>query len=416
MMPEKVNINVDFLSGDVTPQNGVYRSAFEARCLAPQGKPWDLMAWGFSWDGGDMPMSIKSAVNLKQEAAEIIAMGGGVQFYFQQNSDLSIKPWIAEMLEDIGKFCRERQNYCHKAVPVPQIAILYPSYAYQRSSPVPYSRSLGMLQGALYSILDGQQAVEILMEHNLTGNMEKYPLIIIPECDYIDTTITEELKSYVKNGGNLLILGPDAALLFKNELGILSSEETSRQDAFITAGGKIGSVKSEILKVRLDKNAKPLSVFYKGSDFTYPDNYASSSVNQLGKGKIAAIYFNAGTSYNEYKTFVIRDFVSETINNLFTEKIVKISGSRLLHVAVNKLNDKMYINLINVGGNHSGQNTIGYDEVPALKEIEVDIKTDSRPRNIKLLPEGKSLKYKYSEGRCIVKIPEIALHSILEVN
>ena len=76
----------------------------------------------------------------------------------------------------------------------------------------------------------------------------------------------------------------------------------------------------------------------------------------------------------------------------------------------------MYINLINVGGNHSGENTIGYDEVPSLKEIEVAIKTDSRPRSIKLQPEGKSLKYKYSDGRYVVKIPEIALHSILEVN
>ena len=73
-------------------------SAFEARCLAPQGKPWDLMAWGFSWDGGKMPMSIKSSVQLEQEAAQIMAMGGGVQFYFQQNMDLSIKPWIAPML------------------------------------------------------------------------------------------------------------------------------------------------------------------------------------------------------------------------------------------------------------------------------------------------------------------------------
>ena len=39
LMPEKVTVDVDYLSGDVTPQNGVYRSAFEARCLAPQGKP-----------------------------------------------------------------------------------------------------------------------------------------------------------------------------------------------------------------------------------------------------------------------------------------------------------------------------------------------------------------------------------------
>jgi len=67
MMPEPVNNNVDYLSGDVTPQNGVYRSAFEARCIAPQGKPWDLMAWGFSWNGGKMPMSVKSSVQLEQE-------------------------------------------------------------------------------------------------------------------------------------------------------------------------------------------------------------------------------------------------------------------------------------------------------------------------------------------------------------
>ncbi len=415
MMPEKVDIDVDFLSGDVTPQNGVYRSAFEARCLAPQGKPWDLMAWGFSWNGGDMPMSIKSAVNLKQEAAEIIAMGGGVQFYFQQNSDLSIKPWIADMLEDIGKFCRERQRFCHKAAPVPQIALLYPSTAYQRSAPVPYSRSLGMLQGALYSILDGQQAVEILMEHHLKGNIEKYPLIIIPECDYLDATIIQELITYVNNGGNLLLTGPDAALIFKNELGIISAEKTPRQEAFISAGGKIGSVKSEILRVSLSEDVKPLSIFYKGSDFNRPDYYASSSVTQLGKGKIAAIYFNAGTSYNEYKTFVIRDLVNETIDNLFTDKIAEISGSKLLHVAVNKLDDRIYINLINVAGNHAGQNTIGYDEVPPLTEIEVAIKLESRPWFIKLQPGGKNLKYNYSDGRYIVKIPEIALHSILEV-
>ena len=146
MMPEKVTIDVDYLSGDVTPQNGVYRSAFEARCLAPQGKPWDLMAWGFSWDGGKMPMSVKSAIQLEQEAAQIMAMGGGVQVYFQQNNDLSIKPWLATMLSEIGVFVRERQPYCQKAMAIPQIALLYPTASYMKSAPRPYSNPLGKLR------------------------------------------------------------------------------------------------------------------------------------------------------------------------------------------------------------------------------------------------------------------------------
>ena len=192
LMPEKVTVAVDYLSGDVTPQNGVYRSAFEARCLAPQGKPWDLMAWGFSWNGGKMPMSIKSSVQLEQEAAQIMAMGGGVQFYYQQNRDLSLKPWLATSLTEIGKFCRERQQFCHKAKTVPQIALLYPTASYQKHANRPFSNSTNMLQGAMNLILDGQYPVEILMEHHLEGKMAQYPLIVIPECIDLETSFVDE--------------------------------------------------------------------------------------------------------------------------------------------------------------------------------------------------------------------------------
>jgi hypothetical protein len=415
LMPEKVTVEVDFLSGDVTPQNGVYRSAFEARCLAPQGKPWDLMAWGFSWNGDEMPMTIKSAVQLKQEASEIMAMGGGVQFYFQQNRDLSIKPWIAYMLADIGTFCRQRQPYCHKAIAVPQIALLYPSQSYQRSAPVPYSRYLGMLQGALYALLDGQQAVEIIMEHNLIGKMNQYPLIVIPECDYLEPVFLDSLRSYVKNGGNLLVIGVETAEMFKPELGIVSSVKASRSEAFIMARGKIGSVRSERLRVNLAQNCKTLSVFYQGSDFNYPDTNIASSLNQVEKGKVAGIYFNAGTAYTEYKTPVIRDFLLETLQELMPDKLVEVTGSHLVHMSVNRMKGRLYVNLINTAGEHTNQNALGYDEVPPLKDITVSIRTTERPVGIVLQPDGRTLPFSYSNGRSTVLVTELPLHSVLEV-
>jgi hypothetical protein len=415
LMPEKVDINVDYLSGDVTPQNGVYRSAFEARCLAPQGKPWDLMAWGFSWNGGNMPMSIKSPVQLKQEAAQIISMGGGVQFYFQQNRDLSLKPWIAYMLEDIGNFCRERQKFCHKSVPVPQIALLYPSRAYQKNSPVPYSRPLPMLQGTLYAILDGQNAIEILMEHNLSGRMDRYPLIVIPECDYLDPSFIDEIRRYVANGGNLLVIGTDAPILFKNELGIITSEKVPAGQAFISAGGRIGSVRSEILKVELTGNSIQKTRFYQGSDYNYPSEITASSVSRIGKGMIAAVYFNAGSSYIDYKTPVVRDFIDELIEELFPARVVRVTGSHLVHIAVNRTGGKTMVNLINVAGEHTNQNAIGYDEVPPLKDIYVSIKTDKKPSRVILQPEGKELKLSYDNGRFQVLVPELKIHSIIEL-
>ena len=55
-MPQPVNTDVDFISGDLTPNNSVVNAGFEARCIASQAQkyniPWDIMSWAFSmnWD------------------------------------------------------------------------------------------------------------------------------------------------------------------------------------------------------------------------------------------------------------------------------------------------------------------------------------------------------------------------------
>ena len=415
IMPEKVNINVDYLSGDVTPLNGVYRSAFEARCLAPQGKPWDLMAWGFSWDGGKMPMSVKSAVQLEQEAAQIMAMGGGVQFYFQQNRDLSIKPWLADMLSEIGSFCRERQAFCHKAKAIPQVALLFPTASHQKNGTRPYSNSTSRLEGSLYMIMDGQFPVEILMEHHLLGNMEKYPLIIIPECNYLDPGFMDELRTYVNNGGNILVIGSETAGLFKPELGILSLEQQEAKPEFIAATGRIGGIRSPYAKVTLDKDAEVISTFFKGSDFIQKGDIIASSTKKVGKGKITAIYFNAGSAYAEYKSHVLRDYISQHIESIYQEPLVKVSGSNQVHISVNTLNDRTYVNLINAAGDHNTKSVIGYDEIPVLLDLKVEINTLSQPSKIILQPEGRELAVNYSDGISKVVISELQIHSVLEI-
>jgi len=415
LMPERVTTDVDYLSGDVTPLNGVYRSAFEARCLAPQGKPWDLMAWGFSWNGGEMPMNVKSSIQLEQEAAQIMAMGGGVQFYFQQNNDLSLKPWLATTLSEIGIFCRDRQEYCHKAKAIPQIALLYPTASYQKSAPRPFSYPTEKLQGALNIILDGQFPAEVLMEHHLTGKMDQYPLIVIPECDYLEASFLEELKKYVRDGGRLLIIGTETVKLFEKEIGVKALGKAEEKQAFISASDKLGTVRTQIVPVELMENTKTLSVFYNSCDFRDIGSETASSINKVGKGSIAAVYFNAGSAYLKYKSPVLRDYFANHINELFHDQIVRVSGSHLVHVAVNTLNSKMYVNLINIAGEHTNQSAIGYDEIPSLKNLHIKINTTGKPARILLQPGGQELRFDYYNGISEVTVPELAIHSILEV-
>ena len=131
-MPEPVSADVAGLSGDFSPDDSVNSARFAGRCLEDQGVPWDLMSWSFS----RKTRKQKPAVQLMQEAAVVLALGGGYQAYFKQDRDGAIRdPAEMDVMAEVARFCRGRQAYCHRSVAVPQIALLYSTAGHYRESP-----------------------------------------------------------------------------------------------------------------------------------------------------------------------------------------------------------------------------------------------------------------------------------------
>jgi hypothetical protein len=252
------------------------------------------------------------------------------------------------------------------------------------------------------------------MEHHLKGNMQRYPMIVIPECNGLDESMMTELRAYVTNGGKLLVIGSETTKGFSNELGITSSIRKDDQIPFIHAKDRLGGIRSSILNTTLMADSRALSYFYRTNDYVDRDTIVASSVRKLGKGSIAAIYFDAGSAYTEYKSPVVRDFIDNAVNSLAPDLRVEVSGSHLVHVALNEKNGKTYINLINIAGEHTNKAAIGYDQVPALTDLKVSIQ--GKHAKVRLQPEGRDLPVKYVEGKTIVTVPKVEIHSILEIN
>ena len=145
-MPEPVCANVDFLSGDYSPQDSVNSARLSARFLARQGKPWDLMAWSFTTQPD---RSQKSAVQLQREAAVVLALGGGFQAYYKQKRDGSIYDEQMPVMAEVAKFCRARQAICHHAEMVPQVALLFSTAAHYRRINGLFSRDNTRIDGVL---------------------------------------------------------------------------------------------------------------------------------------------------------------------------------------------------------------------------------------------------------------------------
>jgi hypothetical protein len=420
LMPQPVTLDVDFLSGDLSPTNSVYNAAFEARCLASQGnmfhKPWDIMTWSFTlnWDRPEV-QSKKSVVQLTQEAAQIIAMGGGFQCYFQQNRDASIKSWQIPTMKGLREFIRPRQPYCQYAEPIHQIALLYSDEAHKRSSGSVFSNDrLDGMKGILNALLDGQQAVEVVMEHHLHQKMDKYPMIIVPEWKFLQPAFKIELLDYASKGGKLMVIGPEAVQLFEKELGIQPvSQPVTNKVQYLAFQNTMTAVPGIVLPVTLSKKAIAFGKIFLKDDFSAP-SLPAASITAYGKGEIAAVYLNLGENYVLNKSPLERDFINQLANTLFKKRMVKVEGSHLVHLAANKLKDVTIVHLINTGGPHTDKNVYAYDEVPAIGPLTITINRP-KPSRVILQPDNKPLPYTYKDGNILVTLPVLDIHRMIVI-
>lgn len=412
LIPEPVpeDIGLDFLSGDNSSSNSLNDANFHIRCLANQGKPFDLMAWSFT-----NPNTPKTAIQLCQEGAAIISMGGGFQVYFQQNKDISFQPAMFGIMKDVADFILPRREYCKGVVPVPQIGLFYSTEGWKNRVNEVY-RLVGVdgMQGILNALLDGQHSVEILMTHHLKRRMKEYPVIVIPEWEMIEQDILKALDEYVREGGKLLVIGADATHQFEDKLGTRQVSSKQKVSHCLYYKNGFVNINSQYRNVECLPDAQIFSSFYTTNDLRFPSGIAAS-VRKYGKGMTAGIYADIGSSYLSNTSPVLRNFLSDIIKKLFPDELVKVEGSHKLNVIPAIKDDKLLIQLINTSGDHSNSNVKGIDEIPSLLNLKISVLTTKKPVSVLLQPDGTKLKFEFINGRTTFILPELKIHNIIEI-
>lgn len=416
MMPESVDIPVDYLSGDVAGTNSLYSSAFESRCLALQGKPWDLMSWSFAWKNNSK--ATKSVIQLKQEAAEVLAQGGGFQTYWQQNRDGSPEPHQFRKMAEIIQFCNERKAYTFQGESVPQIGLLYSTYAWRRHE----TRNLYSahyqegIKGVLNMLLDSQLPVDILMDHQLDGRLEKYPLLVIPEWPKIDPAIRKRLLQYVNDGGKLLVIGAEAVADYREELGVTFAD-TLRKNFGLFAGfnNRIMLTHTAFQPFMALPGVSVTGVQLLADDWRFMTDHALSSIRTYGKGKIAGIYFNMAEFYNRNQNPLSLDLLKNIIRELSPQLVSTVTGSDKIHQAVTRKNGNLYIHLINTNGPHNNPNVLVYEKLEPVKKLQLEVTGTTKPKTVRLQPGNKVISFQYRNGKVHIPVDEVGVYSIVEL-
>lgn len=413
-MPEPVAAPVDFLSGDYSPTDSVNSARLSARYLARQGTPWDLMAWSFARGPNKKETLQKSSVQLQREAAVVVALGGGFQAYFKQKRDGSIFPEQMAAMAETARFCRARQAICHRAQAVPQVALLFSTEAHYRRTNGLFSRELSRINGALQALLETQYSVEVLGEHHLAGRMAEYPLIVVPEWEYLDGKFKAELVRYVRGGGNLLLLGPKTAALFAPELDVtLEGEPKPETLATVTHNALQAALKCQWLASRLGAKAKPFGQIRdaKAKSAAQP----AASITALGHGRIAATYCTFGRGYLNGRAAEVRQWFDVLVRQLFPQPMVEVKGSSNVDVAVMRQGARLAVNLVNTAGPHADHGKPIHSEIPPVGPLEIVIRTAKSPTRITWEPGRQPLEFAYRDGVVQLTLPKLEIHGVIVV-
>ncbi len=412
-MPEPVSAVVDFLSGDYSPQDSVNSARISARFLARQGKPWDLMAWSFTTQPGAGGSRLKTAVQLKREAAAVLALGGGFQAYFSQRRDGSVDLSRMPVMAEVAKFCRARQAVCHHAVQVPQVALLYSTAAHYRSVNGLFSRDPSGFSGTLQALLEGQQSVELLSEHHLAARLQEYPLIVVPEWEYLEAGFKQDLIRYVQRGGNLLLIGPKTAALFQNELGVSLDFSSGPKAQYLAQESDFLAVQGPAAKASLETGTQAFGQLYTSQD-VQSSAQPAASIRELGRGKVAAIYFNFSRGYLKNRSAIARQFLNSLVRRLFPTPLVEVTGSSDVDVVVNRIGGRLAVNLVNTAGPHQTEPIL--QSIPSIGPLNVTIRQKTRPSKITLEPAGELIPFEYAMGEVRLTVPRLDIHEVIVVD
>lgn len=168
--------------------------------------------------------------------------------------------------------------------------------------------------------------------------------------------------------------------------------------------------------VQIKNDAQKIGIRLNADDWRFTTDEALASVRALGKGRIGGVYMDMGDFYNSNKnplsTALLRTVI-EKMDPRFISSVHCASG--IIHQVLSKKNGRIYLHLINTGGEHSNPNVLVYDEIAPVENVEVILQLGKQPKSITLQPGNRKISFTYKEGRTNIRIPEVKLYDILEI-
>ncbi len=368
-VPEKPKAAVDYISGDFDPANSAHRIRFETRCIAHQGKPWDLMSWSFGTEYNSYGSVSKSAEQMMQEAASVITQGGGFQMYITQNSNGSAVRTRKDTFRRVADFMHPRR-FLYGKKPLAQVALFHSAesrYEETAADPCVYNPPgrCTSLKGLLHAVLDSGYTADIILEHQ-TELLSNYEAVLVPEWKHLPEASVQALLKYAANGGTLITVGATVCELFSKAVGIELGAVLPTGRTLINDNDDCMSVKGPVIDLKQGEAG-----LYRGNDHYQSEWIPLYRTESVGSGRLIFFGCDFGACYDFRKSYIGADIFGNFLSKFITPWLsLNVDG---IDVALQQDGEDVLLNLVNMRQSRHSMEYIVFERVPSIDNVIITL-------------------------------------------
>jgi len=428
--PDAVDVPIDYLSGDYSPNYGIDRAALEGRIFDSHrhDRSWDLMAWGFTrnFRDPDSTSLMKPTLHLQQEMSEVVALGGAVMIYAKPQRTGWLVGWHHDVLADVAAFCRERQDLCFGTDSASETVVINNApHFYAHNPPLfDYGTAERPIEGAVQMLLETHHSTDLVVDTEAPDRVDRYKLIVVPEQTRLAGPLVDALERAANDGAVVLMTG---AHLATEQPGLVGcAPEGERHDfkrgswgrARLATEGETFECNGAWQPVRPDPGTEIIARHTKPGPNADPDSQPIYVTRRpVGRGAVVAVH---GAVFEDYVLSHDprgRRWLRSLIDSQSIDFTVDVDAPPHLELIARRRDGRLLLNLVNRGAAEVISETRPIiDYLYSVQDIELSVRLPAVPARVTLEPDGAPLDFDYIDGRAVIEVPCIDVHGVVAID
>jgi hypothetical protein len=287
-------------------------------------------------------------------------------------------------------------------------------------------------------VLNGSHRLFDIIDDYYVENQDlsKYELVIFPNTACMSELEADKIKAYVEKGGNIITTydtsfydelgGQRENLLLKDVLGIEKVDGTKYyrcdhieiEESSVTKGIEKPLIPAPNLHLTVvpQKDTKVFMNYREKQPSSYCDlpsktDYPFMTLKEHGIGKAVMISGNIDATYENFRFPEFFDIMSNVIDILSNKDIIVDAKITTLNINIRKKDNNTMVHLIN----HTSYGGRPIRNIIPLKEVKIAIKSETKPKEVKMLRDYKVLPFSYDEKYITITVSEIKEYEILVI-